>query len=225
MTWKLRDSLAILETPCVNVAASLAETAPTLRILPTGNSGSSKQLSVEINPMDDNAPLATEGFNLGEAYVRQQDLIAFYPQKLPWHFGYQLDFRRIPGEKSVPEWNEQEFLTIEVWLSVQTSLLDSNPKFEIRVSGGAFEENADGLWLDSENQSAILIHPLDREDCQSRFLKDSQSLEMSVFGRFMEKGVIRRMRFRILASPISRSKDFWIDRLNEFSESPLPLTT
>jgi hypothetical protein len=56
-------------------------------------------------------------------------------------------------------------------------------------------------------------------------LNASREIQLKVFGRFMEKGVIRRMRFRLLVANSASSQEFWIERWNEFSESPLPLTT
>ncbi len=227
MTWNLRDDNAILETSSIRVVACLRDCSPSISLVDTTGPEEETKGFVQIRPVDSSISFPEIGLSLGEAYVRQGDVIASYPESGPWRFGYQLDIRsshefgRLGGK-------EKGVLTLEVWLSVQTSLLNSHPELNVNLEGDSFSHLGDGFWLDSKSCVALLIHPLDLADCKINSPASSgpnRQIQMKVFGRFMEKGVIRRMRFRILVASVSSSQEFWQDCWNEFSESPLPLTT
>jgi len=227
MTWNLRDDNAILETNLTRVVACLRESSPSISLFGKSGDLAGTGVSLQIHPVDSDLPLLSKGLALGEVYVRQDDVIASYPERSPWRFGYQLDIRSV-HEKDQDDVNQKGFMVLEVWLSVQTSLLDSHPEFCINIGGDSFSELGNGVWLDSKNHLALLVHPLDLEDCAISTRADlnaSREIQLKVFGRFMEKGVIRRMRFRLLVANSASSQEFWIERWNEFSESPLPLTT
>lgn len=227
MTWNLRDDKAILETSSIQVVACLQDWSPSISLIDTTSHEKETKVVVQIRPVDPSISFPENGLSLGEAYVRQGDVIANYPESTPWPFGYQLDIRS--GHKiGLQNGKENSLLTLEVWLSVQTSLLSSYPELNVNLEGESFSHLGDGFWLDSESRVALLVHPLDLADCildgPTRSVPNSQ-IQMKVFGRFMEKGVIRRMRFRILVANAPSSQEFWQDCWNEFSESPLPLTT
>jgi hypothetical protein len=170
-----------------------------------------------VHPMDEGAPIQTDALLLGDAYCRQNDLIAHYPEVEPWRFGYQMDVRWVAAESS------KDWTCLEIWLSIQTSLLESSPQLTLSFSKQSFHVDREGLWTSLSHRIGLMVHPLDRKDCVVDVEKDS--LEMTVFGRFMEKGVIRRMRFRLVVSTNAQPATFWKDRQHEFSNSPLPLTT
>ena len=78
---------------------------------------------------------------------------------------------------------------------------------------------------------AVMVHPSDQIDTQLTISgspldnMDAAAIKLRMFGRFMEKGVIRRARLRMLLSsaPID---DFVLNaHYREFAVSPLPLTT
>lgn len=227
MNWNLRDGNAILETDSFKINACLQEPTPNIRLSNHRNGPDQTEVSIRFQPLDTKSPSWTKGLALQEAYVRQADVIASYPQRAPSKFGYQLDLRRIQKSQSLAD-DFRDLIVLEVWLSVQTSLLDSQPQFRIDVAGNLFSELKNGLWLDSNKTAAVLVHPMDLADCEIATTNGSvadSELKLNVFGRFMEKGVIRRMRFRIMVASSSSSPEFWLDGWNEFSESPLPLTT
>jgi hypothetical protein len=82
------------------------------------------------------APLAT--WKLDEAYVRGSDLVATYAKTPPYHIAPQAYWRAT----WIAAW---QAVKLELVLSVQTDLLDSQPRMTIE-SGG----QATGLWLASE---------------------------------------------------------------------------
>ena len=227
MTWNLRDDSAILETSSTRVVARLRDSCPSISLIDTTGPAEERKGLVQIRPVDSSLSLPEIGLSLGEAYVRQGDVIASYPESAPWTFGYQLDIRS-SHEIRRQTGKENNLLTLEVWLSVQTSLLNSHPELNVNLEGDSFSHLEDGFWLDSKSCVALLIYPSDLADCKIASLAGSgpnREIEMKVFGRFMEKGVIRRMRFRLLVADAPSSREFWQDCWNEFSESPLPLTT
>ena len=131
-------------------------------------------------------------------------------------FGYQIDIRLLDEAP-------HKALAMEIWLSIQTSRLDSHPQLEVKLKGERFKGLVENSWTSESCRLGILVHPLDQHDCH--IMQENDGLAMRVFGRFMEKGVIRRMRFRLIAALEPESVAYWRDRFEEFSNSPLPLTT
>jgi hypothetical protein len=153
-----------------------------------------------------------------DAFVRQEDLIASYPQEYPWPFGWQVDFRFHASPFS-------DLHLMELWLSVQTSQWECNPQLWWRPghSSAAWQDAAPSI-VSPEGHAALLIHPLDRIDCKVVCAEDRAVEHIEVFGGQMEKGVIRRARF-LLAWSRSRIPTEHLSRLYDlFADSPLPLT-
>ena len=215
MSWDLLGSTANWQVPNWAVEAFFVNGSHRPRIL-LRDAGKETRLNVDISPRDRNANHSAAGIPFEDAYVRQMDLIALFPQTAPWNFGYQVDIRMLTS-------SQLDTLTMEIWLSIQTSLLDSHPQLELHFKGDPFNSLMENCWTSESAQMGLLVHPLDQADCQIEREKDS--LAMHVFGRFMEKGVIRRMRFRLIANRGSMTPSYWKDRSKEFSDSPLPLTT
>ena len=215
MNWDLRDSTAQWNGPhwSVDVALAQESSQPLVQI---HDSLQRPVLSVGITPSEQHVQDSAASIPFGEAYVRQTDLIAIFPELNPWRFGYQMDIRLI--DEPI-----RNTLVMEIWLSIQTSLLDSHPQLELQLRGERFKALTDSCWTSDSFRLGLLIHPLDQSDCRIEQLKEG--LAMRVFGRFMEKGVIRRMRFRLIAALEPVSAAVWRDRFEEFSNSPLPLTT
>lgn len=72
-----------------------------------------------------------------------------------------------------------------------------------------------------------LIHPSDQVDTQLLYTRGGDrdcDLMVQFFGRFMEKGVIRRGRLRLLISDDRLSDDQLLDAYKMFASSDLPLT-
>jgi len=169
-----------------------------------------------------------------EAYVRQNDLISEFAQTRHDQFSFQTYFRILPE-------STDDLLGLEVWLSVQTTLLDSCPSMELVsiVPNSRWRwqslSSSHAIWLVShvENRggpmSALgMVHPLD--ESQTIRVEDEtiaeDSLSLRIFSHFMEKGVIRRARMRFYLSVKEVFDAKMIEKLfEEFQQSELPLTT
>lgn len=156
---------------------------------------------------------------VGDCYVRQSDLITTYTESVPLNFGYQAYFC---GRSIDEEWDA---IAMELWLSVQTSTLQSYPQLVLRFEKDYWEPapfGADGLYFNRSRKVGLMIHPLDQPDCDWKESDGGQQLV--TFGRFMEKGVIRRMRVRFVATATEVDVSRWGGWMRHFAESPLPLT-
>ena len=81
------------------------------------------------------------------------------------------------------------------------------------------------------NDAAVMIHPTDQLDSQLMVTGNGSvaaepiAVQLRMFGRFMEKGVIRRARVRLLVSPEPIEESTLRAHYADFAASPLPLTT
>jgi hypothetical protein len=182
---------------------------------------------------------------LSDFYARGNDITAYYPADDNRNFSVQIDLRIIE-----PTDNR---LTIEFWLSIQTHLLDTRPSVnlgfglptntarKILTARELSENDANSLHgdeasrtaaivSDTRNQeqelsTALLVHPLDQGDiCWTNSQNRASEIELSWFGQFMEKGVIRRGRMQVILSKQPIPTESLKADYREFSESPLPLT-
>jgi hypothetical protein len=168
---------------------------------------------------------------LAESYIRQDDFVAIYPEQSPLSFGFQVYY--------CVKQPVDDMLIAELWLSVQTSTLESHPQLRLSFAPSNEEnqpselaEIAPGQILSSDARSGLIIHPLDIADClwipnatpyESGTIK-SRKPELLAFGGFMEKGVIRRMRLQLVHSRHKIDAQHWHQLVESFSNSPLPLT-
>ncbi len=227
MSWILRGDEAYLLGAHWFVGASFKTGLPRLELSSKHDNSNKILRTMNIRPLEHSADRHSADIHsadrlasplpFGDAYVRQNDLIASFPERSPWRFGYQVDVRAV-------EQTQNESLCLEVWISVQTSLLDSHPMISLEIADESFDEMSAGVWTDAAKRTGVIMHPLDLADCQMN--GSTKGLTMRIFGSFMEKGVIRRMRFRWIATSTSQpSHAFWEEQYQEFSGSPLPLTT
>jgi len=175
-------------------------------------------LALAIVPSEATLPINIDFPPCGDAYVRESDLIALYPQQYPWPFGYQADFRYrddLPGGMQ----------SLELWISVSTSMLECNPKLHLIPETKVTPSPVREIAIATHGRSALIVHPLDSADCESVLGGDSAGVgHWDVFGGFMEKGVIRRARFLCAWSKQQEASPAWEQVLDWFSQSPLPLT-
>lgn len=219
MSWILRDGIAQLQWNGWSAQANLSAEHPCFEVGSANKKIASQTGKVVVKPHDADAPDSNVALPLGDAYVRRQDLVALYPEKSPARFAYQLDFRVI-------DFHETSTLIVEFWLSVQTSTLEARPKLNIIFENFVFENSDFEVARDPSHQVGIMVHPLDHLDCKMiRTADPNQSSRIEAFGRFMEKGVIRRARFRAVFADRRWSDMQWNEAFQEFVESPLPLTT
>ena len=214
MSWNLRECKAKWASHpwSIDVNLSPMPPQPSIQIYDAANHS---VLEIAVTPTEQNLKTEALGKPVGEAYVRQNDLIAYFPESSPWRYGYQIDMRVLPCDLPGT-------FALEIWLSVQTSLLDSNPQLELQFRGEPFALTEHSCWTSESSRLGVLVHPLDQQDCHVEPI--TNGLMMRVFGRFMEKGVIRRMRFQLIATSQNQASGYWQERFREFSDSPLPLT-
>jgi hypothetical protein len=224
MSWLLKDKVATWHQ-------SNWSTRVDLRSIPTLNlscPSSQKSLTLSLRPNEAEGNLnEVDYLPVGDCYVRQGDLVSHFPEKAPFHFGYEAYFCTVQSAS--------ECQILELWLSVQTSKLESNPQLRIQcqttapasqaidTTSGHRSDLSKGLYLFEDNTLGILVHPMDQSDTVLEHDKD-EHWTLVTFGRFMEKGVIRRMRLRIVASNDTISDSQWLAWMQSFADSPLPLT-
>ncbi len=142
-----------------------------------------------------------------------------YNQSEEDKFAFQIDFRAVPTSELA-----SAACGFDLWLSVQTQLLDSHPTLEIShpgaVSGWSGSAAIQSI-ASPKGSAAILIHQA--ISCNRTHRCDAGKLRL--FGNFMEKGVIRRGRVRWLVSDHPLADDNLRAAYDCFAESPLPLTT
>ncbi|MFM7927872.1 MAG: hypothetical protein ACKO9Q_09195 [Pirellula sp.] len=171
----------------------------------------------EIRPMEDSVGPDTPAPAPGEAYSRLDDFIVNFPQRYPWPFSYQLDVRVQPDHK--------DLLVAELWLSVQTSMLECNPQLCLVPKDPKAPWTCHPQFICSaDRRLALVVHPLDIPDSKLHASRSGSVERLDLFGQFMEKGVIRRGRLLLVASNTSISEKRMKDMCSIFAASSLPLT-
>lgn len=183
-------------------------------------------------------PSAGSSRPASESYVRQNDLIADFAQSDQSQFGFETYFRLVQN-------TTHDLLGLEIWLSVQTELLDSTPAMDLTsiIPNSQWESVSDLMvegvpagWrsLPQGDSSAIaglgalvLVHPLDvaQTSYVANPLTGRDMLPLRIFSHFMEKGVIRRARVQIYLSCEPFSAGLCRELFEQFAASELPLTT
>jgi len=183
-------------------------------------------------------PHPLHSFKPEEIYVRQSDLIARYTQSAEDQFAFQLDWRLHPVQ---PPFS----IGLEIWISLQTQLLDSHPSLELRSVGPGVWSS----WTDSELNMGEANDHRPSSDCQAALLSTADStsllwlidpsdqqqvhwmgsnskseLRAQLFGDFLEKGVIRRARLRLLVGAEEVQVDDVKGVYQDLFTSALPLT-
>jgi hypothetical protein len=220
--WQLRADQALLETKYWRVELDPRAPKAGLQI----NSG-----STQLGQFLKISPKPSHSFKIQEAYVRQNDLIVRYEQSGDDLYTVQLNWRRLECE--IPD-----ALSLELWISVQTALLDTHPVIEVRshtpdaqwhglnlhdLSIDKSDCTAIGLVKKSSVTAMVMIEPSDAQ--QARRIPDrSENFTLRLLGEFMEKGVIRRARLRFFAVSGEFSRSKIAKQYRKFTDSPLPLT-
>ncbi len=176
-------------------------------------------------------PKPSHSFTIQESYVREEDMIVRYEQSGDDLYTFQLNWRKLTSDIAGA-------FAIELWISVQTSLLDTHPTIEVRSRATESQwhaltlddlsyEKSDvvsmGLFKKSGVTSLLMIQPSDANQAK-RVLDKKEDFTLRMFGDFMEKGVIRRARLCFLSIPGEVSRYTMIKEYRAFAESPLPLT-
>ncbi len=214
MAWALRENIASWNASNWSTSVDF-NGSPRLSVIRSGL----PRFSGSIAPHDKGEPVGDARLTLGDSYVREGDLVATYPEKAPFRFGFETYFSALAAD--------EQMLSLELWLSVQTSTLEAHPQLFIEFSSEASKlraGNETGIYRTEDGRSAFLVHPLDANDV----VLESPELDAQrivALGRFMEKGVIRRLRARLLVSTSSIDDGTLHQAFLDFAKSPLPLTT
>ena len=172
-----------------------------------------------------------------EQFICENRLSVNYPQ------GDQSYAIRLSIE---PIANAAGYLVFEVTVSIQTDLLDSHPMVDLIASGdrvisysvdsevdnwranlGRKEAGVDPLNLLEVGDGSVAILLGQHDAPTTKNMSNSDSLQLRLFGDFLEKGVIRTARpwviFSLEGKAISREA---LDSLyQELEKRPLPLAT
>lgn len=190
-------------------------------------------------------PLPEHSLVPEEVYVRQQDLIARFGQGPNDLYSLQVDYRLLDAPAGFD-------LALEVWLTVQTTLLDGAPKLLLTSNGqgewsswnhsqlsvGAdASQSADSGWSATHHAARaamllggpscsclLLIEPRDQSQLTWKSESAQSMQQAEIFGTFLEKGVIRRARLQLLATRRSIQQDDVKIAYDFLRKRDLPLT-
>ncbi len=204
--------------------------------------GSTEEVDSELDALRYSAltvrPQPSHSFLPEEIYVRQQDLIARFGQSDIDQYAIQLNWRLLPAQEPFD-------LAVEVWVSIQTQLLDSAPVVQLLSEGPsvwrAWESGdlnsdyssddpptlTDAVALLSASEGANLLWLIDpRDQAKVHRMDDTPSnrYRSSLFGDFLEKGVIRRARLRLLVGSKHVELSDIRSAYQDLCSSALPLT-
>ena len=180
-----------------------------------------------------------EGF---DCFVRGTDLVARYPETDEQSFTLEV-YWRVESMQSCR-------VQIDAIVSLQTSLLECYPAAQtisnLRATqawlvpdvGARARQISPGEQLTSDEFAGVLLrdtvaswsylemtHPEDLGTWQATDVEaDEWNLQRTLGGEFQEKGVIRRMRVRGIFLPREGDLELAPQLLNEFADSPPPLT-
>ncbi len=162
---------------------------------------------------------------LGEQFVRGSGLHLYYPQG-QGIFGVRLVIEPV---RSTPE-----NLILELTVAIQTTLLDSHPKLDVIIDGGAVRSLTVDDLADAGGSPPICVSQgdatvavlLGRHDAPfTSDLSTGDQIKLRLFGDFLEKGVIRKARPWLVIDRGGEIGDPQLRRVwRELSQSPLPLT-
>jgi hypothetical protein len=238
MSWQLTSATATLESSSWNGVLDL-ENPQNGFAIESDDGLKTSLFPIALAPMPA-TPL------LSECYVRQGDLIVVYPpvtrtpsgsQESGRPFSLQLDYRILPIESHIKSTLTtaanplEKGLLVELWISLQTYLLDTHPSVEMDLHLNPTSAPPSthpiailsGTCPPSGLQVTYFVDPHDQRDTKWRH--HDVHHKATFFGHFMEKGVIRRARLRCLVTRKPVCSDFIADQYQQLVESPLPLTT
>lgn len=241
--WQLDDLTARLALPSLRGQVALASARPGLEQLALAGDSPAKArlLTVELEH-----PSPADGIG---AYVRQGDLVATFEETPERRVRVQA-YWRTAWAAELP----QLLAGVDLEVSVQTSLLDSDPRLVVSslVSaaeiwrldlagtwqrlpslGGAPQEllpdHGTGCLLfraAGEGPSYVeMTHPADFRAVRLAAEGAETSVVRPLFGRDLEKGVILRSRIRGGFAPRAIDQAAAVEAWLAFTESPIPLTT
>ncbi|QDV46472.1 hypothetical protein Enr13x_63810 [Stieleria neptunia] len=166
---------------------------------------------------------------LDEQFVRGDELHLSFPQSDDRQFGFRLVVRPVEWDGFAVDRNHACF---ELLVSIQTTLLDAHPSLDLVLPAreGARVERvaASGCRVhhadDGDSAAAVLLGPQDVGG--SGPIDPDRAQRVTLFGDFLEKGVIRRARPWLIVNRSGRVIEAkWIGAaIDALTGSPLPLS-
>lgn len=152
-----------------------------------------------------------------DAFARGRDLVATYAERPPRHVRAQVYWRSISTDEFAPGLQQSIAVAFDLILSVNTSVLDEDPKSIVRSSVASAAEIVDvqgapGCFMIRTGDAGLsyveMVHPADYQESEA-FIDDSApprgQLAHKLFAERLEKGVILRARVR--AGFVDRQND------------------
>jgi hypothetical protein len=167
-----------------------------------------------------------------DAYVRGHDLVATYDEMAPRNLRAQIYWRQIDPRDCLEHSAEHIKIAFDLIVSVNTSLLDSDPRCQVvsKVS------NAESLW-DSSSADSVIIRPEVGEfsyveiahpaDCCQSVVEQGHGragVARKLFQQRLEKGVILRARVRALVVARDQDQTVGSEAYQHFAATEPPLT-
>jgi hypothetical protein len=174
-----------------------------------------------------------------DAYVRGRDLVALYDEARPDHLRTQVYWRALSANDLSASCKPDHIVAaFELILSVNTSLLDSDPQVAVRSEistsnsivqlqvAPAPEASAVLVRLGNGKRSYVeLVHPADA--CRSWIdtqTANSAQINHLLFQQRLEKGVILRARIRAAIIASDHDEQLAAELYQHFATSEPPLT-
>ena len=214
--WTFENEVARLTLSHLRAEIQVARPATGLSRLTLGGTpaGNTSLLCVESS---------SASVEVVDKYIRGRDLVVRYGQTADQPSSIQVYWRGL---------SDDDVSWVDQIVSVQTDLLDADPKIVVRnqmpsessVAPG-FRNNATLVRPHDLSCSWLLLaHPRDCDALEIEEAEDSLNASFRMFYPGLEKGVIRRARFR--AALLPRENDVVIAQqcIDSFLQQELPLT-
>ena len=186
-------------------------------------------------------PTPASGETLIESYGRGDDFVAIYAQTPARSVRPHYQWRYVQPADGVSG--------VELTLSMQTSLLESNPTATafsslpaaecLSYSGDSWSSldnghdgpvaGASGIFLFRPEGAAVsyaeIVFPADFQGASARFAEGVGEIRYELFPEFLEKGVIRKARIQSLFLPRSGDEALAVSACQALAAAAPPLTT
>ena len=223
--WRLNDALALYDDGRRKARVDLHHPGAGLHDWRTsGEAGSAARLlGVDLGEV------AADELSLPESYARVDDLVATYRRTASRPFRLQAYWRHVELAAGGACGDVSAF---DLEVSINTDLLDTRPTVDVVSTLGpaTVVRAADERMLlvrpvDADWSYVEIAHPAD--DCATRIDARHGTTEVrrTLFGRFLEKGVIVRARLRGALVPRTHEEAAAGTLREALLSAPLPLTT
>ncbi|MCA9193121.1 MAG: hypothetical protein KDB03_15205 [Planctomycetales bacterium] len=185
-------------------------------------------------------PLPQHSLVPEEIYVREEDFITRFSQSPQDSYSLQLNWKQLITPTC---WG------VELWVSLQTNLLDSNPQVQLSCRSPQADWQSISLsellpkeYANERKPGAFVYHSTEVPSANSTEYtllwllapsdvalaqlpeNSTNGPVVQLFGQFMEKGVIRRVKVRLVVVEGRPQMQQIVSIYRDLADSPLPLT-